>query len=215
MLSTDMNRVVGFLEEERKRLARDVHDGPAQSLTNAAMRIEIVRKLLEADRTQDAVSELERLQGMLRRAVSETRRLVFDLRPSFLEHGVERAISLYAERFAEAFGIAVRVSGGWAGRRLSQAAEITVFRVLQEALNNVHQHAQATRVDVRLSTAGDRCVLEIEDDGQGFEMGETPGTFGLHGMQERTALVGGRVSISSSPGHGTRVVCEVPCDVGA
>ncbi|MBX5437709.1 MAG: sensor histidine kinase [Alicyclobacillaceae bacterium] len=214
MLSADVNRFVTFLEEERRRLARDIHDGPAQSLTSVSMRLEIVKRLIEAHRMEDARAELDRLQGLLRTAVNDTRRLVFDLRPSFLEHGVEDAIRAYANRFSQTFGIPVHVEGDWSGHTLSRAAEVTVFRVFQEALNNVHKHARATHVDVHLTVSGGQCVLTVEDDGRGFEVRACSATFGLNGIRERLALIGGRAVIQSSPGRGTKVVAEVPADVG-
>lgn len=203
------DRVVEMLEEERKRLAREIHDGPAQSLTNVAMRLEVVKRLAVSDRVPEAVQEVERLQLFLRGAINDARRMIFDLRPTFLENGVEDAIRLYARRFTQTFGIPVTVDGQWGPVRLPHTVEVTLFRVYQEALQNVYKHAGATSVMVQLDDGG-RCKrLVIQDDGCGFDVSERDGSFGLQGMRERMALIGGTIGIVSSPGEGTIVQCEV------
>ncbi|MCL6626849.1 MAG: histidine kinase, partial [Alicyclobacillus shizuokensis] len=143
-------RTIELLEEERKRVARDIHDGPAQSLTNVTMRLEVTKRMLESGRVEESVREIERLQMMLRTAMNDVRRLIFDLRPTFLERGVSDAIQLYAERFSQMSGLSIDVQCSWENPKLSRSVAVAMFRVVQEALNNIHKHAKASKVKIEL-----------------------------------------------------------------
>lgn len=207
----DSTRFVDLMEEERKRLARDIHDGPAQGFTNITMRLEIIRRLLEGGRTDDALGELDRLQAFTRNATNDIRRLIFDLRPTFLENGVVDAIRLYCERFAQTSGIAVTLEGTWEKPALPRQVEVAIFRICQEALNNVSKHANASSVGVSLIETEATFQLNVTDNGQGFDTTrKVPGqSYGVAGMHERMTLIGGSVTVQSSVGAGTTVVCEV------
>lgn len=208
---TSSERMLDLLEEERRRLAREIHDGPAQSLTNVTMRLEIIKKLLDSDRSEDALRELSRLQTLMRGAINDVRRLIFDLRPSSLERGLQQGIPLYAERFSQMSGIPVHLHGAWDEARFPRAVEIALFRVFQEALHNVYKHARANEVRVGLESTPDVYRLSIADDGAGFIVRETStGSYGLLGMRERMGLIQGWMNVTSKPGEGTLVVCEVP-----
>jgi signal transduction histidine kinase len=205
--------VIDWLEQERKRLARDIHDGPAQALTNASMRLEIMKKLLENDQISYCFQEIERIQSILRGAMNETRRLLFDLRPSFLESGLENAIYLYAERFTQTYGLPVTVEGTWGGKQFTSAVEVSVFRVFQEILSNAYKHASASSVCVLLEAKNQVCRLVVTDDGIGFDTDvQAVTSFGLRGMRERMNLIGGKLYVNSQIGKGTRVVVEVTTD---
>lgn len=205
--------VIDLIEEERKRLARDIHDGPAQSLTNVLMRLEIVKKLIENNRIETSLHEIERLQNVLRASVNDVRRLIFDLRPSLLEHGIVHALEAYAEHFTHMAGITTKVMGNWPDCTLSRGAEAALFRVYQETLNNIMKHAQAQTVVVYLSEDASQYRLDVVDDGVGFELevdvASLP-SYGLRGMAERMDMLGAAIEITSKVGEGTIVSCCVP-----
>jgi signal transduction histidine kinase len=207
----DRETMIELLERERGRLARDIHDGPAQSLTNTSMRLEVIKRLIQSNKISEAIHELERLQGLLRMSVNDVRRMIFDLRPALLEVGAQKAIVQYAERFQQMFGLPVCVRGEWPDKALGHTQEVALFRIFQEVLNNVHKHAQATAVDVELYSGEGWVGFRVKDDGCGFDVAnmETR-SYGLKGMQERIALAGGRLRVQSAPGCGTCVECEVP-----
>lgn len=210
MQRKDTDRIVELLEEERKRLARDVHDGPAQSLTNVTMRLDIIKRLVENSQDAAAIAEVERLQAFLRSAINDTRRMIFDLRPTFLENGITEAIHRYSHRFAQSTGLEVQVTGGWNSPAMPRTTEVAMFRVCQEALNNTFKHAAATTVKIVLSESTGKYRVTIQDDGKGFEANHRSlVSFGLQGMVERMALVDGEVQVHSELGRGTTVVCEV------
>ncbi|ADU51328.1 DegS sensor signal transduction histidine kinase [Thermaerobacter marianensis DSM 12885] len=199
-------------EEERRRLARDIHDGPAQMLANVVLRVEVCQRLLDEDVAR-AREELERLKALTRESLQDVRKIIFDLRPMALDDlGLLPALRQYVAGFIEKTGLPVELVSRGSARRLDPAVEITVYRVLQEALNNVWKHAGASRVVLRVEFAAQRLWAEVADDGCGFDPAAPRGTdrFGLANMQERVAMVGGRLEIRSRPGHGTRVRLEIP-----
>lgn len=202
-------RLIELMEAERKRLARDIHDGPAQGLTNATMRLEIVKKLLELQRIEDAQREIERLQQLIGQSVTDARRLMFDLDPTFLERGFLEAVRRYAERFEQWFEIPVTVEGDWPEVELSEAVTASLFRVYQEALRNVYRHAEATGVVVRLSSSRQEQTIAITDHGRGYNPAEATAGHGLRLMRAYAAVIGARLHIQSAAGQGTTVSCRV------
>lgn len=206
----ETDRVLNLLEEERKRLAREIHDGPAQSLTNISMRLDIIRHLIESSQGNIAIAEIERLQNYLRASLNDMRQLIFDLRPTFLENGLTEAIRRYAQRFAQSTGLEITVEALWGEPELPKSCEVAVFRICQEALNNTFKHAQATKVQILLESRTDVYQMVVQDNGRGFELGSrSMVSFGLQGMHERMSLVGGSLKVESAPGEGTVITCEV------
>jgi two-component system, chemotaxis family, CheB/CheR fusion protein len=206
-----LERVVTATEEERQRIARELHDELGQHIT--ALRIG-----LRAPRS-DAESLL-RLDGIVQRLDETVDRLTLELRPPALDHlGVHEAISSLADGYGSASGLRVDVHlPGVAGERFSDVVETTVYRVVQEALTNIWKHAGATTASVIIEREGDALRIIIEDDGQGFDA-ETAltgnavrGRFGLLGMRERLSLVGGSLAVESQPGGGTAVYARVPVE---
>lgn len=203
--------VIELLEGERRRLAREIHDGPAQYLTNASMRLEVLKRLIQSQRYDDTLQELDRLQSIMRGAINDARRLIFDLRPTFLERGIHDAVHLYAERFTQTFGITIQIVGDWSHLVLPHGAEVALFRIYQEALNNIHKHAAAAEVVVSLTSSDTHCCISVRDDGEGFDTAIPSQTsYGLQGMRERVSLIDGRLDIVSAPKEGTCVRCEIP-----
>ena len=200
------------IHEERTRIAREIHDGIAQALAFMALKLDLVTKLLDRD-PERAREELAVVRQTLRAQIREVRRSIFALRPIDLErYGFVESVRRYTQAFAEQAGFRaeVEVEGE---PELSQASELALFRVLQEALNNVAKHAKARRVRVRLVALRPKGArLVVEDDGVGFDPETAPkeGHFGLAQMRERVQARGGRFLVESRPGEGTRVVAEVP-----
>jgi two-component system NarL family sensor kinase len=199
--------------QERNRLAREIHDTLAQGLTAIALKLETTDALL------DAGTDLERIQQTVKQALNltranleEARRSVLDLRAAPLEgRNLVEALTILTQDCEKKTGLAIRFKATGGNRPLSIRLETGLYRVAQEALNNVIQHAQAQTAAVELIITSNQVRLIIEDDGQGFEPAEVPSDrYGLVGLNERTRLLGGTLRLESSPGTGTRVEVTVP-----
>lgn len=205
-------RALNAAEEERRRIARELHDGTAQTLAALRVRLRLARAARE-DADRDAI--LEEVSDEIGAAMEEVRRIARGLRPPALDMlGLAPAIESHARSLAEATGIAVDVDVAPIAGLLSPEAELALYRVVQEALSNVVRHAEATRVRVRLRARPGLVEALVEDDGRGFSVRDAmsggPSGLGLFGMQERASYVGGRVEITSEPGAGTRVLAMIP-----
>lgn len=207
-----VNRVVVAQENERKRIARELHDSLAQYLTALRLKLDT---LGEAGPSRPLVlNELRSLIGELGGAVN---RMAWELRPVALDElGLRSAVAHYLEEWAEMARLPVDVEIDLNGHELPPAVEATLFRVLQEATTNVLRHAEATRVGVILEIRGDQVRLIVEDNGKGFpaDAGKVPVVatrrFGLFGMRERLALVHGTLDVESRPEHGTTLFISIP-----
>ncbi|HEX7049537.1 MAG TPA: sensor histidine kinase [Longimicrobiales bacterium] len=199
-------------EEERKRIARELHDETAQSLAALLIRLRLVRGAGEPER-RDAL--LEEARAELSRTLEGIRRYARGLRPPALDElGLVPAIAAHARSVADATGLSISVDAPRLGGLLSPEAELALYRMTQEALSNVARHAEATEARITLQRVGHDVVVTIEDDGRGFAVdsvlrGRGRG-LGLFGMRERAAYVGGEVDIESEPGRGTRVRIRIP-----
>jgi two-component system NarL family sensor kinase len=202
--------------EERTRLARELHDSLAQSLTAITLQLEAADALAEQAPARSRAKIGEALR-QTREALNETRRVVHDLRAGALQDKrLPQALRELGAIYNRTYGLIVRVTCSGASDRLTPHLEAGLFRVAQEALNNAIRHAAAGRAWVRLTVASDSVMLAVRDDGQGFDperlatCGTEGDAFGLVGMRERVKLLGGSLSIESTPGVGTRVVATVP-----
>ena len=214
-----VGRILVAEEEERRRVAYEVHDGLTQMIVAAHQRLQIFAEDHPPGSARGR-EELEALIQLIRRTVAEARRVIADLRPTTLDDlGLATAVQLQVEEMrAGGYGVAYEETLG--EERLPAALETTLFRVAQEALTNVRKHAETDRVRVVLGhRAGGIVRLEVRDWGRGFEPAEVSGgagpgeRVGLSSMRERVALLGGNLEISSEPGEGTSVVAEVPLPV--
>ncbi len=203
-------------EEERRRLARDLHDDTIQSLIALNQRIQLVQLDVTEDQTAAQLSEM---QKMTEQTVADLRRLTRDLRPIYLEDlGLVTALSMLARDTSQALQIPVEFHESGRERRLPAAVELAFFRIGQEGLSNVMRHAQATCAELRLAFSLDNITLSIHDNGCGFTVPESPaemtvsGHFGLLGIQERAEIIGARLLIESLPGEGTRLTISLPDD---
>jgi two-component system sensor histidine kinase DegS len=217
---TDVSTLILEAQEaERTRLAQEIHDGPAQVLTNAIFQIEIIERVIAADPAA-AQTEIRALRDSLRRELVNVREFIHQLRPPLLDElGLNGAIEEAALRLQSQAGLTVTTDLEAPVDDLDDRQGTVVLRVTQEALQNVGKHASASMVALSTALAGDDWTLEIRDDGRGFdpEVGAGNGRrkFGLRFMHERAALIGARFDIRSRPDGGTVVRLAIPKDVRA
>jgi signal transduction histidine kinase len=211
-----LQKTISAQEEERKRLARELHDEWAQTLAALTVNLEQASQALPDDLAW-LKERLERSQALTVDALKALRRLILDLRPTLLDDlGLVPAIRWYAETRLEAKGMAIDFQTSGSQRRLPPEIETALFRIAQEAINNIEKHANAALTTIHLDFQIDRVVLSFQDDGQGLEVEQVLGEereeqgWGLLGMRERAALLGGSLNITSEPGRGTRIQIEVP-----
>ena len=207
-------RVLRAQEDERRRVAREIHDGPAQTLANIVLRLEIAEKLLELDPSR-VKAELVDLKYLVRSNLQDIRRIIFDLRPMILDDlGIVPAIVKYLDNFQETYGISCGLTIEGREKRLLPAVEVALFRSIQEGMTNVAKHANSKKVDVLIAYQNDWTIARIRDYGNGFDLDSalnTPGEhFGLIGMRERVEMFSGFFSIKSTLGKGTTIELSIP-----
>ena len=204
-----VRRVVEAQELERARLARELHDETGQALTSILLGL----KPLEATAANETDRRaIEDVRELVVSTLQNVRRLAVELRPSALDDfGLVAAVERLAETFREHSALQVDVEAKMEGARLAPEAETALYRVIQEALTNVHKHAGATRVSILVRRKPGAVVAVVEDDGAGFDPARTrEDALGIVGMRERLALAGGKLQVESTPGGGTTLVAEVP-----
>jgi len=217
-LIEEKNRMVEVHEEARKKLARDLHDGPTQSVAAIAMRVNLARRMMERN-TTSAGEEMVKIEELAHRTSKEIRHMLFTLRPLILEsQGLAAALQAMAEKMKETFSQSVVVN---IDQKLSDQLEMgkqgVIFYIVEEAVNNARKHANAANITVRLNQLEPGiALLEIADDGLGFDVQEVNqaydkrGSLGMINLRERAELVNGRLNIDSAPGKGTRVQVYIP-----
>ena len=210
-----MQTVLRATEQERVRLAADLHDGPVQELTALRYGLTRARNRIQRGQPDQAEGLLAELEDELAAGITGLRRLMAELRPAVLdEQGLEIALHNQIRAFEATSGVACAISTGLKGR-LAPDLETVLYRVTQETLNNVGKHAGASRVTVSLAAENGSVRLRIIDDGIGFDPAQASrllndGHFGLAGMRERVELGGGRLDLDSQPGHGTTIHVALP-----
>jgi two-component system sensor histidine kinase UhpB len=193
-------------EEERARVARDLHDQVNQSLTGVLLRLEAAR----ADAPPDLQEELAETSALAHQAMDELLTVARQLRPTALDDlGLQAAVAGQVEQLAGS-GIEVRLESSGELGDLDPDTQLVIYRVSQEAIGNAVRHSGAELIDVTLSRGADEVVLEVRDDGSGFTFEESRGGLGLGGMKERSILVGGDLTTESRPGSGTTIRLTVP-----
>jgi signal transduction histidine kinase len=204
--------VIDAQEDERRRIARDLHDGTAQALTTVLVQLRLLARAAESDAMRTGLLETLELTTAI---LDGVRLIARDLRPSTLDDlGLVPAVESYAHEFGERWAIEVSTSVTGIRDRLDRDQEVVLYRIIQEALTNVARHASATRVEIDLREDTGRVIASVHDNGVGFV---PPGPtdpedrrLGLLGMQERAQLAGGHVEIRSAPGDGATVTAVVP-----
>jgi two-component system sensor histidine kinase DegS len=210
MASVEM--LVNAQEAERQRLSRQMHDGPAQALSNFILQTEIAMRLLDVDPAQ-AREELSNLKVSAMGTFQKVRNFIFELRPMMLDDlGLAPTIRKYAEAFKEQASLDVSVTVTGTERRLEPYIEVMIFRAIQELIGNTSRHSQATIVKVHLDMADDLIRVSIDDNGKGLDVDavQQGNSLGLKLIRERAELLGGSFEIDSAVGKGTRVVFSVP-----
>lgn len=208
-------RLAQVSETERQRLARELHDQVGRNLTALGINLNIVRTQVPDDRLPDIRSRLDDSLSLIEQTTRQIRDVMAELRPPVLDdYGLFAALHWYAEQFAARTGIAVTVEGEEPDERLDPAVENALFRIAQEALNNVAKHAQASEAALALELEEQHLRLTVHDDGIGFDPLRPAGHrgdrgWGLFTMTERAEAVGGHCTIESCPGWGTQVTVEV------
>jgi signal transduction histidine kinase len=210
-------RVVAAQESERQRIARDLHDETGQALTAIGLGLRGLESRMARDPKQ-ASATLHDLQALTADSLQELQRLMADLRPSHLDDlGLSAALRWYAGKIEERYPLRISMEIAGDEQPLEDAAKIAVFRIVQEALNNVLKHSEAKRASIQLDFTEKGMRLSVRDDGCGFDLNKirviqssSRPSLGLAGMQERAALLGGTVTVQSRPGQGTLVEAFVP-----
>jgi signal transduction histidine kinase len=217
-LVEEKERMVEVQEETRKKLARDLHDGPTQSVAAMAMRINLVRRMLKKD-INEATKELVKIEELAHRTTKEIRHMLFTLRPLILEsQGLNAALQAMAEKMRETFSqnVLINVEEDVL-ENMEMGKQGVIFYIIEEAATNARKHANAVHIWVRLRPFETNiALLEIEDDGLGFDVEavnksyDKRGSLGMVNLRERTELVNGLLNIDSAPGKGTRIQVYIP-----
>lgn len=214
-------KIILAQEEERRRIAREIHDGLAQSMAHLVLRTEISERMLEQGQLQEAQSEIRSLRSQVRTGLEEVRKIIFNLRPMTLDDlGLVPTLRKLTQDFEEKYKIHTRFNLKGQEFRLSSAMEVAIYRFVQEAFSNVLKHAQATHVELEMTFSAKEVKIKVEDNGIGFKSSEMDeklrqgSHFGLVGMRERIEMLEGRFNLESRPNEGTRIEMRVPLEDG-
>jgi two-component system sensor histidine kinase DegS len=205
-------RIVEAREQEKRELARQMHDGPAQALTNLILQAEICERLFSRDRAK-AQEELANLKKAASETFQQIRNFIFNLHPMMLDDlGLIPTLRLYLQEFEGKTGIKTIFNLTGQEKRLPSRVEIVLFRAIQELLDNVHRHSRASQVQVSIDITGNRVKAIVEDNGVGFDVEAVlpSGAIGISGVRENIEALGGEMSVESAIGRGTRVAMDVP-----
>lgn len=209
-------KIIEAQEEERKRLSREIHDGPAQMMANVMMRSDLIDRIFRERGADEAVKEIRKMKKMVRSALYEVRRIIYDLRPMALDDlGLIPTLRKYLQTIEE-YARTTKIEFMHIGQeiRLPSKLEVALFRLIQESVQNTLKHAEATLVTVKLELRHDMATAIIKDDGKGFNHElKKEGSFGLLGMKERVELLDGSVTFDSIIGKGTVVMINIPYQI--
>ncbi|MBD2863626.1 sensor histidine kinase [Paenibacillus oceani] len=211
-------KIILAQEEERKRIAREIHDGPAQAMAHMVLRSEIAERMIDREEYGSVKDELKDLKGAVRLGLEEVRKIIFNLRPMALDDlGLIPTLRKYIQDFEDRTYIHVRFDVAGVETRLPSAMEVAVFRLIQEALANVWKHSKATRVNVEITYQRQMVKVVVKDNGVGFALDKLEvkivkgsSHFGIMGMRERVELLEGRMDIESEPGAGAKLTMIIP-----
>jgi signal transduction histidine kinase len=211
-----LGKVLTAQEEERARLARELHDSIGQSLTAILMTTTAVESSLPASFT-NVKEKLSNVRNVAAQTLQELRGLIFDLRPEVLDDlGLALALHSQVKKYLEPAGVRVQLRAAGLKDQLPAEVETAVFRVVQEAITNIARHAKASEAHISLTRKENRLVVRVEDNGVGFDPAQVLNgqrqAWGLRGMEERVTLLGGKFYVGSKPGSGTLMLAEVPLD---
>ncbi|APV44499.1 PAS domain S-box-containing protein [Dehalogenimonas formicexedens] len=212
-----VQEVIRAQEDERKRVARELHDEVSPSLLLLIQRIDAITSNNRLKLSEVMKEKMEDLRVQTVEALESTRRIAQDLRPRILDDlGLIPALEWMADNLIKKHGIEAKVTVAGREQLLSSEVQLLLFRIAQEALNNIRKHSEASQVEITVTFGDEKTVVSIADNGKGFAIPHrvsdlaAGGKLGLAGMQERAQLIGGHVALKSDPGHGTVVTVEVP-----
>lgn len=211
-------RIIEAQEKERKRVSREIHDGPAQMLANVLMRAEIIDRVFRDKGAEEGFREIQNLKKLVKSTLTEVRRIIYDLRPMTLDDlGLIPTLRKYfstIQEYEQNVEIHFDNVGDMEEKRLPPKFEVALFRMIQEAVTNALKHAEATRIDVKVEVGVNKVNALIRDNGKGFVMKEVlekkRESLGLIGMKERVELFNGKMNVQSTPGRGTIIFLQLP-----
>lgn len=210
-------KIILAQEEERKRIAREIHDGMAQTLANVVLRTEIAHRMLLKEDVSAVKDELVDLKGQVRNGLEEVRKIIFNLRPMALDDlGIVPTLRKYVQDFEDKYRIHTQFNLVGKETRIPSGLEIAIFRLVQEALSNINKHAKATFLSVELTLEPDQVQIYVVDNGIGFDVPLTEqriakgNNFGLLGMRERVELLEGTMVLESEKDSGTKITMLIP-----
>lgn len=209
-------RIIAAQEEERKRLSREIHDGPAQMMANVLMRSNLIDRTFREKGADAALKEIHDLKISVRNALSEVRRIIYDLRPMALDDlGIDPTLKKYLSTIMEYNpGVEIQFLSYNNERRIPSDYEVAVFRLVQESVNNALKHGKPNLIIVKLEWLCDEINVVVKDNGVGFDTESVrEGSFGIIGMKERIDLLKGSLKISSSIGKGTTILMKIPLPI--
>ena len=212
-------KIIRAQEDERKRVAREIHDGPAQLIANLVIKTELCEKLIDMDK-EKAKEELVSLKGFLRSSLSDVRKIIYDLRPMSLDDlGLVPTLQRYISNYIEENNILVDFMVLGNQKALKPVVELAAFRIVQESLTNIKKHSGAGNANIRVEFTNDQVNLLISDDGKGFDKKKVWGAkeedagYGLLNMKERVELLNGKFDIKTAHGKGTRIFASLSLDI--
>ncbi|EGA89230.1 sensor protein [Planococcus donghaensis MPA1U2] len=210
-------RIIEVQEEERKRLSREIHDGPAQMMANVLLRSDLIERTYREKGPEPAFQEITSLKEMVRQALTEVRRIIYDLRPMTLDDlGLVPTLKKYMDTIEEYNkGVGLKFLSSGKEERLPNNYETTIFRLVQEGISNAIRHGKSSDITVEMKWLKNQVQIMVTDNGIGFDQGIVKNqSFGLTGMRERIELVEGNLIINSSPGNGTMLMFHIPFKKG-
>jgi two-component system, NarL family, sensor histidine kinase DegS len=206
-------QIIEAQEDERKRLSREIHDGPAQMMANVLMRSDLIDRVYREKGSDEAIKEIRDLKKMVRSALYEVRRIIYDLRPMALDDlGLIPTLRKYLSTIEEYnHGTSIQFVNIGLDMRLPSKYEVALFRLVQECVQNALKHAESTQIQVKVEVKKDKITVVVKDNGKGFDKElQKTGSFGIMGMKERVDLLEGDITIDSKIGAGTVVLIHVP-----
>jgi two-component system, NarL family, sensor histidine kinase DegS len=206
-------QIIEAQEEERKRLSREIHDGPAQMMANVLMRSDLIDRVYREKGSDEAIKEIRDLKKMVRSALYEVRRIIYDLRPMALDDlGLIPTLRKYLSTIEEYnHKTSIQFVNIGLDVRLPSKYEVALFRLVQECVQNALKHAESTHIQVKVEVKKDKITVVVKDNGKGFDIEtQKTGSFGIMGMKERVDLLEGDITIDSKIGAGTVVLIQVP-----
>jgi two-component system sensor histidine kinase DegS len=208
-------KILEAQEEERRRLSREIHDGPAQLLAHVLLGSELIERMYRDKGPEETKKEIHRFRELVRNALIDVRRIIYDLRPMSLDDlGLIPTVEKYLNRIEEQFpNISLTFRSVGEVGRLPSKLEVALFRLIQEGVQNACKHSGGTSVRVIIEAQGDKMVLLIKDNGIGFKLSSrSENSFGILGMKERVEILEGRMDIHSDANEGTTIVAQIPLE---